>query len=106
LPEHGADLYPTAERERQWQEQVEERRSAEAERRRHPDDEDDDDDDEEADPPRAALDSKPAEPGPDPHDLINSEHQPAAIPGASFANAPLPEIKLDDVEAANYSTNV
>lgn len=55
------------------------------------------------DAPRAAIDSKPAEPGLDPQVLINlPEQEPIAAP----AHAQVPEIKLDDVEAANYSTNV
>lgn len=92
----------TAERERLWKEQVEQRRLMEAENRharRHDSDEDDHDNDDTPHTAPAAIDSKPAEPGIDPQTLINpGSHVPA--------NVTVPDIKLEEVDTANYSTNV
>lgn len=91
---HANDL--PAERERSWNEQLEQQKTAAA--HRQPEVESDD---EEEDEPTPAIDSRAAEPGLDPQDLTApTEPTSTAVP------VPVPDIRLEGSETANYSTNV
>ena len=110
-------IWATEVREKQWQEDLEKQKHhyrepaphpyPEHERRRH--DELRDFSDNEDKPPQPLLDQHPAQPGIDPRDLINHNHNPATAPSVP-GGLPVPDIRLpqeqQELEPANYSTNV